>query len=166
MGYRDRECVFLLVGLSLSVSAAVAQQPGNPLCEGEVNPRYVTDSAPLFSWKSPDGFGQKAWQLRIGETKALADDGVSRDYRKGIYATTKVRCREHGNNVIVTIAAPEGPYASKIADRRYRLQVFGSPPKAVTSGGKPLKWTYDEPRHQSIVELPAVTTDTSVLVER
>lgn len=83
------------------------------------------------------------------------DDGKSTGYQEGLFALTKIRCRENDEMIAVDIARPEGNYA--LVERTYLLAVHTEKAPATVSvngakasllqGNATLKkheWSYDK----------------------
>jgi alpha-glucosidase (family GH31 glycosyl hydrolase) len=91
------------------------------------------------------------------------DDGVSTDYARGAFSTTKLASANSGKGEVVTIGASTGDYNEKPAARTYVLKINQqtSRPKTVTRDGEtipPLSsraafddatagWFFDAPAH-------------------
>jgi alpha-D-xyloside xylohydrolase len=91
------------------------------------------------------------------------DDGVSTDYARGAFSTTKLTSANKGKGEVVTIGASTGDYKEKPATRTYVLKVNQqtSRPKTVTRDGETIQplssraafddamagWFFDAPAH-------------------
>ena len=51
------------------------------------------------------------------------DDGVTRDYEQGAYATTQLNYRRTGRVTTVTVRPTAGSYEGQVVKRAYRLQL-------------------------------------------
>ncbi|MGB9876197.1 MAG: TIM-barrel domain-containing protein [bacterium] len=83
-----------------------------------------------------------------GEFNLYEDDGLSLDYLKGRFATTRIVYREKEQDIFLTIGAAKGEYAGQLANRSYVVEINGVPnPEEVKIDGKVLRkgseWFYD-----------------------
>jgi alpha-glucosidase (family GH31 glycosyl hydrolase) len=115
--------------------------------------------------KPADPLTLDIYPLGATEYELYEDDGVSRDYLKGVNAITKIACKQEGPTVTVTIEPPKGPYAPKVKDRKYRLQVMSGKPKSVKVSGRKAEWTYEPNQGKVLIALPAITKSTSIVIE-
>jgi hypothetical protein len=68
------------------------------------------------------------------------DDGVTREYKKGIFAETMIALQDAGGKTIVTVDPVKGEYKGMPATRHYVLQIHRQgKPKKVLLDGKKLK---------------------------
>ena len=75
-----------------------------------------------------------------GDFELYEDDGLSLDYLKGKFATTKIEYRESGKNIIVKIGAAKGEYPGQVNMRSYLIQINGvANPLEVKIEGKNLQ---------------------------
>ena len=51
------------------------------------------------------------------------DDGLTRDYERGLYATTELNYRRQGEVTTITIRPASGSYEGQVPQRAYRLQL-------------------------------------------
>ena len=63
------------------------------------------------------------------------DDGVTRDYEQGAYATTQLNYRRTGRVTTVTVRPTAGSYEGQVVKRAYRLQL------PAASSGRLFKYT-------------------------
>lgn len=72
-----------------------------------------------------------------GEFTLYEDDGLSLDYLKGKFATTKIRYEEKGKDICVLIGATKGSYDGQIGQRSYLIVINGvTNPQRVQVDGK------------------------------
>lgn len=72
------------------------------------------------------------------------DDGISLDYQKGIYSTTALQYKQHGNKVTITVHPTEGSYPEMVTDRGYTVELpLLKPDTEVKVNGKKTRATYD-----------------------
>ena len=83
------------------------------------------------------------------------DDGLSRDYERGRYATTELNYRLQPATVTVTIRSTEGEYDGQLPERSYTLRLPGvSSAKRVKVGRRAVKPLYDG-ENGLVIEIPA-----------
>ena len=73
------------------------------------------------------------------------DDGLTREHRKGIFATTGITAVQKAGATIVNINAAKGMYKGMLAKRSYQLCIHSTTkPAAIKVNGKQITtWTYD-----------------------
>ncbi|MFL5742263.1 MAG: glycoside hydrolase family 31 protein [Flavisolibacter sp.] len=70
------------------------------------------------------------------------DDGISLDYQKGIFSTTKITCSQKEKTLRIFIDKPSGSYSSK---HHYRVSVhLSSPPSRILENNSVLQQQYSE----------------------
>ena len=94
------------------------------------------------------------------------DDGVTRDYERGAYATTQLNYRRAGRVTTVTVRPAEGVYEGQVVKRAYRLQLPAAGKiEKVRVGGRTVKPVFDETLKCSVVEVPATDIRREVKIE-
>ena len=92
------------------------------------------------------------------------DDGLSRDYERGGYATTDLNYRLQPTTVTVTIHATEGEYEGQLPERSYTLRLPGvKSAKRVKVGRRSVKPLYDG-ENGLVVEIPATDIRREIVV--
>lgn len=92
------------------------------------------------------------------------DDGLSRDYERGGYATTELNYRLQPTTVTVTIRATEGEYEGQLPERSYTLRLPGvKSAKRVKVGRRSVKPLYDG-ENGLVVEIPATDIRREIVV--
>ena len=94
------------------------------------------------------------------------DDGVTRDYEQGAYATTQLNYRRTGRMTTVTVRPTAGSYEGQVVKRAYRLQLpaAGKIEKAKV-GGRSVKPVFDEKLKCRVIEVPATDIRREVKIE-
>jgi hypothetical protein len=87
------------------------------------------------------------------------DDGISRAYQRGEYATTRIEVRGEAERALVSIGADEGRYAGQPEERRLELVLHRTPvPRSVRRDGEPWsEWSHDPSAECVRVRLAAPT---------
>ena len=94
------------------------------------------------------------------------DDGVTRDYERGAYATTQLNYRRAGRVTTVTVRPAEGVYEGQVVKRAYRLQLPAAGKiEKVRVAGRTVKPVFDETLKCSVVEVPATDIRREVKIE-
>jgi alpha-glucosidase len=71
------------------------------------------------------------------------DDGISRDYIDGKFATIPMSHKESGGKHTIYIGRAQGSYRGFAKERSLEIRLAGSPPpKAITVAGKAVPWAY------------------------
>jgi hypothetical protein len=79
-----------------------------------------------------------------GRSVLYEDDGRTRDYRSGRYATTPLVYERTGDRITVTIGPTQGEYRGQPARRAYTIELPGmTPPREVTVNGRPAVADFD-----------------------
>jgi alpha-glucosidase (family GH31 glycosyl hydrolase) len=83
------------------------------------------------------------------------DDGLTRDYKKGVYAITTISSVQRAGVTSVIISPVKGSYKGILPERSYVLYVHGAKkPSDVTVDGKPVKsWHYDAADRKGVVAI-------------
>ena len=94
------------------------------------------------------------------------DDGVTRDYEQGAYATTQLNYRRTGRVTTVTVRPTAGSYEGQVVKRAYRLQLpaAGKIERAKV-GGRSVKPVFDEKLKCHVIEVPAADIRREVKIE-
>lgn len=138
-----------------------------------------------YNWQRPaDTLTLNIYPSGKSEYTMYEDDGLTRQYRQGIYATTKfeVSAPEPGNGPTeITLNAAQGDFNGRLKNRSYLLDVFTTEvPKAITLNGKKLKrakdktkfggqatgWYFDPADHKGLLHIKTgmlSTDETSVV---
>ena len=140
----------------------------------------------MYSWERPaDTLTLNIYPSGKSEYTMYEDDGLTRQYRQGIFATTlfEVSAPESGKGSIqITLNAAQGDFEGRLKARTYLLDVFsGEAPKTITLNGQKLKkakdkarfnglvcgWYYDPMDHQGILHIKTglLSTDETSVVE-
>jgi alpha-glucosidase (family GH31 glycosyl hydrolase) len=79
------------------------------------------------------------------------DDGVSYDYRKGVYALTTFRCSESDSGIVITKSVPKGLY--KVSERDHVFEVHKEMTvESVTKADKKLPQFHERATFDSVEE--------------
>jgi alpha-glucosidase (family GH31 glycosyl hydrolase) len=54
------------------------------------------------------------------------DDGVTTAHETGAFATTRLTCERHGNDIAVTLSPATGSFSGQVAERSYTVEVAGT----------------------------------------
>jgi alpha-glucosidase (family GH31 glycosyl hydrolase) len=94
------------------------------------------------------------------------DDGISRDYERGIYATTDLNYRQNDNHVTVTVNPAKGSYDGQVKKRSYQLQLPGlSAVNGLKVNGKKAVAKYDAEGKRHVVDVPVTDITKRVTIE-
>ncbi|SMO48584.1 glycoside hydrolase family 31 protein [Solitalea koreensis] len=99
------------------------------------------------------------------------DDGVTREHRKGIYATTPISAEQKATGLTVNIAAIKGNYKGMLQQRAYSLFVHSNKkPVAVLVNGKICSsWTFDAKDKSGVITINTqslpVKSDTRIVIQ-
>ncbi|NLC68292.1 MAG: DUF5110 domain-containing protein [Clostridiaceae bacterium] len=114
-------------------------------------PLYVKDGAIIptsddVQWLGDSPLGHVTLSIypsREGRIYTLyEDDGISLDYLKGEYATTRICTVRRGNEVQISIGAREGSYKGMPGSRRYTVDIHGrTQAKEAILNGKAIPFT-------------------------
>lgn len=83
------------------------------------------------------------------------DDGLTREYKKGSYATTNITAVKQNNNITISIGAVKGRYKQMLEKRAYTIYVhLLSKPGFVSLNGKQINdWSYDNEAGKSVLTI-------------
>lgn len=140
----------------------------------------------MYNWERPaDSLTLNIYPSGKSEYTLYEDDGLTRQYRQGVYATTKFEVSApetgHGPTEIILNAA-KGDFNGRLKNRTYLLDVFTTEiPKTITLNGKKLKpvkekakfdeqatgWYFDLADHKGILHIKTgvLSTDETSVVE-
>lgn len=94
------------------------------------------------------------------------DDGLSLDYTKGKYTTTRLQYTQKGNKATVTVHPAEGGYDGQVTERAYRLLLPGIADGAtVKVNGRRAKVETDPAKGMKCVNIPSTRINRPVTVE-
>lgn len=94
------------------------------------------------------------------------DDGISLDYQKGIYTTTKLQYQQIGSKATVTVHPAKGAYPGQITKRAYRVELPAiSAATKVKVNGKRAKTAFDDKTGCITIDIPATSVNKSVKIE-
>jgi alpha-glucosidase (family GH31 glycosyl hydrolase) len=89
------------------------------------------------------------------------DDGLTREYKKGAYATTNISCSQKEGVVATTIEAIKGSYKGMLTKRSYTLYIHAAKkPTSVSVNGKTITtWSYDASDRNGIITINTIPTN-------
>lgn len=94
------------------------------------------------------------------------DDGLSRDYERGIHATTELNYRRAGDVTTVTVRPAAGSYRGQEPRRAYRLQLPAAGEfRRVKVNGRTVKPAFDGQLRCPVVEVPSTDIRKEVKIE-
>ena len=94
------------------------------------------------------------------------DDGLTLDYTKGRYATTRLHYTSKSAHSIVNIHPSKGEYEGQVPQRAYRLQLFGfDKARRLKVNGRAVKPTYDETLNCLVVNVGKQSIRQAVKIE-
>jgi len=87
--------------------------------------------------------------------KLYEDDGLTREHRKGIFATTDITATQNPGATIVSINAVKGTYKGMLAKRLYQLYVHSAqkPATVKVNGGVISTWSYDAADRHGVITI-------------
>lgn len=113
-----------------------------------------------------------------GEFTLYEDDGLSLDYLKGKFATTRLAYEERGRDISLLIGATKGDYEGQIAQRSYLLMINGvaNPSEVKVEGEKLIKkrgleelakggWYYDADMMRLYIQTPRYSLREEIRVD-
>lgn len=93
-----------------------------------------------------------------GETRTFTlyeDDGLSRDYERGLYRETPLSYRRNGDRATLRIGPAKGDYPDSVKARPCRVELpCTQAPAAATVDGVPVVASYDEGTRTTILDVP------------
>ena len=94
------------------------------------------------------------------------DDGLTLDYTKGRYATTRLQYTSKNAHSIVNIHPTKGEYEGQVPQRAYRLQLFGfDKTRRLKVNGRAVKPIYDETLNCLVVNVGKQSIRQAVKIE-
>ncbi len=94
------------------------------------------------------------------------DDGISLDYTRGKYTTTRLQYIQNGNRATVTVHPAEGGYEGQITERSYRLLLPALRDKTtVKINGRRAKVETDPVKGTKYVTVPKTSVRKTVTIE-
>ena len=94
------------------------------------------------------------------------DDGLTRDYERGLYATTELNYRRQGEVTTITIRPASGSYEGQVPQRAYRLQLPAMGEiRRVKVNGRAARISYDTQLECPTVEVPATDIRKEIRIE-
>ena len=94
------------------------------------------------------------------------DDGLSRDYERGIHATTQLNYRRAGDVTTVTVRPAVGSYRGQEPRRAYRLQLPAAGEfRRVKVNGRTVKPAFDAELGCPVIEIPSTDIRKEVKIE-
>ena len=94
------------------------------------------------------------------------DDGLTLDYTKGRYATTRLQYTSKNAHSIVNIHPAKGEYEGQVPQRAYRLQLFGfDKTRRLKVNGRAVKPIYDETLNCLVVNVGKQSIRQAVKIE-
>ena len=81
------------------------------------------------------------------------DDGLTREYRKGVFATTTITANQAPNGLVIIINPIKGKYQGMLSSRSYDLQIHlsGQPSSVILNGENFSNWQYDKSNKKGIL---------------
>lgn len=142
----------------------------------------------MYNWERPaDTLTVNIFPEGKSEYTLYEDDGLTRQHREGVFATTKFEVSAPGNSkepVQITINPAEGDFNGRVKNRTYLLDIYtGKVPQTVILNGQKLKkgkdknsfdsqstgWYFDPDSHKGILHIKTskLSTDlkTTLLVK-
>ncbi|MFV0471350.1 MAG: TIM-barrel domain-containing protein [Paludibacteraceae bacterium] len=131
----------------------------------------------MYDWERPtDTLTLKIYPCGDSSYTMYEDDGISREHRQGVFATTRfdVSSAEQQGTINLTINAAEGDFEGRLKKRTYLTDIkTNNPPKKVKFNGAKVKktksklffdkeesaWFYDAQHGMLYVKTPTVSTD-------
>ncbi len=102
---------------------------------------------------------------KTGKYTLYEDDGISKDYLKGKFATTGLTCSRNKDNFEITIGAAKGTYKGQLKKRAYRIELAGtSKAGSVKIDGKTAKSTYEQASSINIINVPSTAVSKKVKI--
>jgi hypothetical protein len=140
----------------------------------------------MYNWERPaDTLTLHIYPSGKSEYKLYEDDGLTRDHRKGIFATTKFEVSSPGNGngpVQITLNAAKGDFKGRLKNRTYLIDLHTNQiPASVSLNRKKLKqvknkekfnepgssWYFDANDHNGLLHIKTnpLSTDLTSTVE-
>ena len=134
--------------------------------------------AMLYTGEKPvDPLIVNIWPLAPGQSSQYslyADNGVSVEYRHGVFTHTPIHATQTGDTLRVAIGPVEGSFAGMLKTRSYELRLPADwPPATVTVDGKPIPqaqpgrtgWSFIGNTLTTIIPVPSFSTASKVTIE-
>ena len=135
----------------------------------------------MYNWERPaDTLTVHIFPEGKSEFTMYEDDGLTRQHREGVYATTKFEVsapEKRKEPVQITINQAEGNFAGRLKERAYLLNIYtGELPKTVVMNGQKLPkakdrkeyelldcgWYFDPDDHKGILHIKTSTVATNI----
>ncbi|MDF9826972.1 alpha-glucosidase (family GH31 glycosyl hydrolase) [Ereboglobus sp. PH5-5] len=91
------------------------------------------------------------------------DDGLTRQYEDGRFATTALRYQRAGDKVTLTVTPNGGTFDGKVANRAHRVETSAASIKNIKANGRPVKAI--RRGGLQVIEIPAQPVDEPLVIE-
>jgi alpha-glucosidase (family GH31 glycosyl hydrolase) len=94
------------------------------------------------------------------------DDGLTLDYQKGRFATTKLSYRKDKKETVITIHPTENSYEGQVLKRAYRIELpNGQKEIRISVNGKKIKPLWDKRLNGPVISIPAMDIRKAVNIQ-